>query len=107
MMRIALIASTATICAAALALGTGTASASVVECGNANGYGVSAESDTTSCGFALNVARAVPSRFSGSSTAVTAFSPASGMDYRMVCSRLYQRTLECTGGNGAAVYLNN
>ncbi len=91
---------------ATAALTAPTAAASVVQCGSANGYSVSAESATTSCGFALNVARAVPSGFTGSATTVTASSP-NGNSYRMSCTRLYQRTLECTGGNAAAVYLNN
>lgn len=106
-MKIINLCAVTTLAVAALVFGAGTASASVAQCGSANGYSVSAESATTSCSFALNVARAVPSRFSGERIAVTAFSPASDTDYRMVCDRMYQRTLECTGGNSAVVYLNN
>lgn len=97
----------AVVGASAIGFGAGTASASVNQCGDANGYSVSAESPTTSCAFALNVARGVPSPFNGSSISTTAFSPASGMNYQVTCNRLYQQTLECTAGSGAIVYLNN
>lgn len=84
------------------------ASASVVQCGAANGYSVSAEDSTTSCGFALAVARKFPSKFTGQSTSVIATSPATGKNYEVACSRLYQQTIECTTySTGVQIYLNS
>lgn len=85
-----------------------TATATIVSCGSANGYQVSAESDTTSCAFALTVARKFPARFTGNSTSVIASSPVTGKRYQVACTREYQRTIECTTySTGVVIYLNN
>jgi hypothetical protein len=85
-----------------------TASAEIVGCGSANGYQVSAESDTTSCQFALAVARKFPARFAGNSTSVVAASPVTGKNYEVACKREYQTTIECTTySTGVVIYLNN
>ncbi|BBY99439.1 MAG: hypothetical protein KDB70_18675 [Mycobacterium sp.] len=88
--------------------GAGIAQASVVQCGSANGYSVSAESATTSCEFALSVARKFPAGFTGQNTSVTATSPVTGKAYEVACSRLYQRTIECTTfSTGVQIFLNS
>jgi hypothetical protein len=85
-----------------------TAEASVIRCGDANGYSVSAESATTSCAFALTVAQKLPARFKGDRTSVIATSPVTGKRYEVACSRLYQRTLECTTySTGVQIFLNS
>ncbi|MDA4084872.1 hypothetical protein MHAS_03419 [Mycolicibacterium hassiacum DSM 44199] len=104
---------TAALIAAATATTTAlitapTAAATVVQCGSANGYSVSAESATTSCEFALAVARKVPAGFTGNHTSVIASSPVTGKRYEVACSRLYQRTLECkTFSTGVQIFLNS
>lgn len=94
------------VAAFAIGAGAGSASAPVNPCGSANGYDVSAEDSTTSCGFALNVARNAPAHVV-TAASFAAYSPASGQTYQVNCERLYQLTLECTAGNGARVYLNS
>jgi hypothetical protein len=61
-----------------------------------------AVNSTTSCGFALNVAAAIPAGATGSFT-VTANSPATNKDYQMACVRGTYTV--CTGGVNALVYV--
>jgi hypothetical protein len=61
-----------------------------------------AVNSATSCGFALNVAAAIPADASGSFT-VTANSPATNKDYQMACVRGTYTV--CTGGVNALVYV--
>ena len=64
------------------------------------GSGVYAESGTTSCAFALNVAS---DYFSSASNTFESFSPATGEVYTMTCSG--SPVAVCRGGNNAAVYI--
>ncbi len=61
-----------------------------------------AVNSATSCGFALNVAAAIPTDASGSFS-VTANSPATNKDYQMACVRGTYTV--CTGGVNALVYV--
>jgi hypothetical protein len=61
-----------------------------------------AVNSTTSCGFAQNVAAAIPAGSTGSFT-VTANSPATQKDYQMACLRGTYTV--CTGGVNALVYV--
>lgn len=108
MLRIATVVPAALIAAGAgIGLGAGTASAAVVQSGSTNGYSVSADNATTSCGFALAVARKVPASFTGQSISVFATSPATGKSYEVACTREYQKTIKCTTySTGVLIYLN-
>jgi hypothetical protein len=92
------------VTAAVLGLGAGTASAAG-QCGSTNGWGGVNVAGSASCGFALNVARGLSPSFSGSSTTLTAYSPATGLTYNVNCWRKYQKVMECQGGSGAVIYL--
>ncbi|MBK5219585.1 MAG: serine/threonine protein kinase [Thermoleophilia bacterium] len=67
------------------------------------GAGVWARNVTTSCPFALNVAREY--RQSGGATAFRAYSPETGITYDLSCSG--SAPVTCTGGNNAAVYIDD
>jgi hypothetical protein len=64
-------------------LGAGTASA-FDNCGGVNGWGVGI-SDTVTCGFAFNVARALNPSSRGGEAMVTAYSPTTGANYSVTC----------------------
>ena len=64
------------------------------------GSGIYANSGTTSCAFALNVAADF---FASGSNSFDSYSPATGQTYRMTCTS--GAVVTCTGGNNAAVYI--
>lgn len=64
------------------------------------GSGIYAKESTTSCAFALNVAKEFFSRGGGT---FDAFSPTTGQTYTMTCTSA--EAVICTGGNDAVVYI--
>ena len=90
-----------------LTFGAAPAAAEVRQCGGTNGWGGVNAAGSASCGFALNVGRSLSPSFAGSSTSVTAYSPATGLTYSVNCWRKYQQVIQCEGGNAAVVYLVN
>jgi hypothetical protein len=88
---------------AVVGMSLGAASASAGGCGYANGWEVEA-AGSASCGFALNVAQGISTAFSGSGR-ITAYSPATGLNYNVMCERPIQAKVQCWGGNGAVINL--
>lgn len=88
----------------------------VTHCSSGNGYRVTDlwVGANTSCDFAFNtLGTLVESRNSGTDdlrlsmpASVRVYSPVTGGSYDMSCSMMDQRMIQCTGGDGAAVYLS-